>query len=82
MTKADFRMATRRAVLESGKDFDLAVFEKAYGRAKRWMVAAYGSVDLDNYAGESCLDLSCYYYDVLNATANKSFNRMVFTGGR
>lgn len=74
-TKRDFLEATKKAV---GSKFDAAVFEKAYGRAKRWMVAAYGCADLEEYAGESGLDLSAWYDETLTSAVNKSFNRRSF----
>lgn len=78
--KQKFFEATQVAV---GAPLDKAVFEKAYAKAKRWTVNAYGGVDMLEYSNESGFDLSCYYEEcVKNSAGVNTMNQRQYQENR
>jgi len=67
---------TRQAVEAAGGKFDQDVFARALRKAKRWMVAAYGSQDYEAYIAESGASIAFFYAETLAEPAGKrTFNR-------
>jgi len=72
----EIELETHESVRRSGRDFDRAVFKKALEKAKRWMRAAYGSVDYGEFIAESGPDISAYYDETLETPDGiNTFNR-------
>lgn len=61
---------------EIGISFDEVIFQKALGKAKRWMRSAFGSVDYEAFINDSGESISYYYNETLKLPKGTgTFNR-------
>jgi len=71
VSKATFRAETRRSI---GEDFSEEVFNRAYAKARRWAINAYGSADMAQYHEEVGGNLTVYYQESIEKGGD-TFNR-------